>query len=64
MRRAPFLIAIIAVAALGGVWAASVVAPCALPPALMMKIAPAKAASCPAPARPPRISRVSSSRRR
>jgi HlyD family secretion protein len=50
MRRAPFLIAIIAVAALGGVWAASIVAPCALPPALMMKIAPAKAASCPAPA--------------
>src|SRR5580698_5209960 len=50
MRRAPLLIAIFAVAALGGVWAASVIAPCALPPALMMKIAPAKAASCPAPA--------------
>jgi HlyD family secretion protein len=48
MQRAPFLMAVVAVAALGGVWAASVVAPCALPLALMMKIAPAKAASCPA----------------
>jgi len=38
-----------AAAALGGVWAASAFAPCALPPALMSKIAPAKAAACPAP---------------
>jgi HlyD family secretion protein len=39
-----------AVAALGGVWAASALAPCALPPALMARIAPDKVASCPAPA--------------
>jgi HlyD family secretion protein len=50
MRRALLIVAIAAVAVLGGVWAASVVAPCALPPALMMKIAPSKTASCPAPA--------------
>jgi HlyD family secretion protein len=49
MRRALVLVAI-AAAALGGLWAASAVAPCALPPALMAKIAPARAASCPAPA--------------
>ena len=50
MRRALFIVAAASVAALGGVWAASAVAPCALPPALMMKIAPGKSASCPAPA--------------
>jgi len=48
MRRALLIIAAVAVAALGGVWATSAFAPCALPPALMMKIAPGKAASCPA----------------
>ena len=49
MRRAFLIIVAVAVAALGGVWATSVVAPCALPSALMIKIAPGKAASCPAP---------------
>ena len=39
-----------AAAALGGVWAASFVAPCALPRTLMDKFAPGKAANCPAPA--------------
>src|ERR1700735_2487500 len=39
-----------AAAALGGVWAASAVVPCALPRTLMDKFAPAKAATCPAPA--------------
>ena len=50
MRRALIVAVVVAVAALGGVWAASAVAPCALPPALMAKIAPDKIASCPAPA--------------
>jgi HlyD family secretion protein len=50
MRRT-LTIAVTAVAvALGGVWAASVVAPCALPRALMDKFAAGKAAACPAPA--------------
>jgi HlyD family secretion protein len=49
MRRI-LIIAVSAAAAAGGVWAASAVAPCALPSALMSKIAPAKAAACPAPA--------------
>ena len=48
--RAPIVAVVVAVAALGGVWAGSVVAPCAMPPALMAKIAPGKVASCPAPA--------------
>ena len=49
MRRA--LIAVAAAAfALAGVWAAGAVAPCALPSALMARIAPARAAACPAPA--------------
>jgi HlyD family secretion protein len=39
-----------AAAALGGVWAASAVAPCALPRTLVDKFAPGKAANCPAPA--------------
>ena len=50
MRRALIIVPVVAAIALGGVWAASVVAPCALPPALMAKIAPDKLASCPAPA--------------
>jgi HlyD family secretion protein len=49
MRRTLILFATAAVVALGGVWAASAIAPCALPPSLMSKIAPAKAAACPAP---------------
>ena len=49
MRRAFLIIVAVAVAALGGLWAASVVAPCALPSALMIKIAPGKTTSCPAP---------------
>ena len=49
MRRALLIAVIVAVAALGGVWAASAVAPCAMPPALMAKIAPGKIGSCPAP---------------
>jgi HlyD family secretion protein len=48
MRRT--LIIVVTAAALGGVWAASVVAPCALPHALTDKFAPSKAAACPAPA--------------
>ena len=48
MRRL-FLIVVVAVAGLGGLWAASVVAPCALPSALMTKITSSKTASCPAP---------------
>jgi HlyD family secretion protein len=49
MRRTLIIVVTAAAAALGGVWAASVVAPCALPLALMDKIAPGKAAACPAP---------------
>src|SRR5271156_4124633 len=49
MRRT-LIIVTAAAAALGGVWAASAVAPCALPRALSDKIAPGKAAACPAPA--------------
>ena len=47
MRRTFLIIAAVLIAALGGVWATSVVAPCALPSVLMIKIAPGK--SCPAP---------------
>ena len=59
MRRTPLIIVALAVAALGGVWAATAFAPCALPPALLAKIAPNKVAACPAetaaeqPAAPP-----------
>jgi HlyD family secretion protein len=49
MRRI-LIIVVTAAAAAGGVWGASAVAPCALPSALMSKLAPAKAAACPAPA--------------
>lgn len=49
MRRALLIIVAVAVAALGGVWATTAFAPCALPPALMVKIAPGKTTSCPAP---------------
>ncbi len=44
MRRT---LIILAAAALGGVWAASAVAPCALPRALMDKFAAGKVAACP-----------------
>ncbi len=50
MRRALIIAAVVAIAATGGVFATGAFAPCALPPALMAKIAPGKAASCPAPA--------------
>jgi HlyD family secretion protein len=49
MMRRTLIIAVTAAAAAGGVWAASAVAPCALPSTLMSKLAPAKAAACPAP---------------
>ena len=50
MRRTLIIVVTAAAAALGGVWAASAVAPCALPRALTDKLAPGKAAACPAPA--------------
>jgi HlyD family secretion protein len=49
MRRTLILIVVAVAAALGGVWAASAVAPCALPSAVRDKIAPGKSAACPAP---------------
>jgi HlyD family secretion protein len=48
MRRT-LIIVTAAAAALGGVWAASFAAPCALPHALTDKLAPARSAACPAP---------------
>ena len=48
MRRTLIIVVTAMAAALGGVWAASAVAPCALPHALMDKLAPGKAAACPA----------------
>jgi RND family efflux transporter MFP subunit len=50
MRRTLIMVVTATAAALGGVWAASAVAPCALPPALMNKIAPGKSAACSASA--------------
>ena len=50
MRRTLIVVVTAAAAALGGVWTTSAVAPCALPHALMDKLAPGKAASCPGPA--------------
>ena len=47
MQRALIIVVTAAAAALGGVWTASAVAPCALPRALTDKIAPGKAAACP-----------------
>ena len=64
MRRALILAVVVVAAALAGVWAASAVAPCALPPALMAKIALDKSAACSAPAQLRSISRARSSRRR
>jgi len=72
MRRALILVVVAAAAALAGVWTASAVAPCALPPALMARIAPGKSAACP-PARaavdqprtvePPAVTVVSAAKR-
>src|ERR1700744_3416324 len=50
MRRPLIIVVTAAAAALGGLWAATVVAPCALPHALVDKLAPGKADACPAPA--------------
>ncbi|HEY3624620.1 MAG TPA: efflux RND transporter periplasmic adaptor subunit [Roseiarcus sp.] len=50
MRRILIIVVTAAAAALGGVWATSAVAPCALPSALMNKIAPGKSAACSASA--------------
>jgi len=50
MRRALIVAVTAAAAALAGLWAATAVAPCVLPSALMDKIAPGKAAACPAAA--------------
>ncbi len=47
MRRTLIIVVTAAAVALGGVWAATAVAPCALPRALMDKFAAAKAANCP-----------------
>jgi HlyD family secretion protein len=47
MRRTLIIVVTAAASALGGVWAASAVAPCALPRALVDKFAPDKAANCP-----------------
>ena len=49
MQRA-LIVIVAALAVAGGVWAGSAFAPCAMPAALMAKIAPARMASCPAPA--------------
>ncbi len=48
MRRTAIIVVVAAAAALGGVWAASAVAPCALPRALVDRLAPSKATNCPA----------------
>jgi HlyD family secretion protein len=50
MRRTLIIVVTAAAAALGGLWATSAIAPCALPRALMDKFEPGKAAACPAPA--------------
>jgi HlyD family secretion protein len=47
MRRALIVSLAVGAAALGGVFAAGAVAPCALPSALMAKIAPGKSEACP-----------------
>ncbi|HLX98835.1 MAG TPA: biotin/lipoyl-binding protein, partial [Roseiarcus sp.] len=51
MRRALIVTVTAAAAALAGLWAATAIAPCVLPSALIDKIAPGKAAACPAAAR-------------
>ncbi len=50
MRRTLIIVVTTAAAALGGFWAASAVAPCAMSRALSDKIASGRAAACPAPA--------------
>lgn len=49
MRRTLILVAVGVVVAAGSVFAAGTLAPCALAPTLMAKIAPGKSAACPAP---------------
>jgi HlyD family secretion protein len=49
VRRTSIIVVTAAVVALGGLWAASAIAPCALPFALVRKITPARAGACPAP---------------
>ena len=49
MRRTLIIVVTAVAGALGGVWATSAAAPCAVPRALLDKIAPGKAAVCPAP---------------
>src|ERR1700722_3339086 len=46
MRRTLIIVVTAVAAALGGVWATSAVAPCALPHALIDKLAPGKSAAC------------------
>ena len=46
MRRTLIIVVTAVAAALGGVWATSAVAPCALPHALIDKFAPGKSAAC------------------
>jgi HlyD family secretion protein len=46
MRRTLIIVAAAAAVALGGAWATSVVAPCALPRVLLDKLAPGKTAAC------------------
>ena len=50
MRQTLIVAALVSAAAVGGVLATSMVAPCALPSALLARIAPAKAAVCAGPA--------------
>jgi HlyD family secretion protein len=50
MRHSLIVAAVVAIVALSGAWAASMFAPCAMPPALMAKIAPGKIVACPGPA--------------
>ena len=71
MRRALILVVAVGAAAFAGAWTASAVAPCALPPSLMARIAPGKSATCPAQAEaaesrvvePPAVTVVSAAKR-
>jgi len=71
MRRTLILVVAALAAALAGAWTASAVAPCAMPPALMARIAPGKSAACPAKAEgaeqrvvePPAVTVVSAAKR-
>jgi len=71
MRRALIVVVAAVAAALAGAWTASAVAPCAMPPALMAKMAPGKSAACLAQAEgaeqrvvePPAVTVVSATKR-